>query len=82
VDRRRGDVRDLVPVNEAVAVVMRLDDQAVKNVEFGHLEDMLHRPELRPRGRHDRGTGLEGHVRDGCAVDHVRLLAKRQTVAR
>lgn len=71
VNRRRGDVRDLVAVDETEAVVMRLDGQAVKEVEFRYLEDVLDRPELRPRGRHDRGAGLEGHVGDGSAVGHV-----------
>jgi hypothetical protein len=68
--RSRRDLVDLVAVDEAVTVVVRLDHYAVEEILARDLEDVLDRSELGPGRRDDRRPDLQGHVRDGPTRVH------------
>jgi hypothetical protein len=73
---RRGDLGDLVPVDESMAL-FRAHDDPVELVELGYLQNVNDLPELGAGRTKYRSSIGEGKIRDWFSFIHDDLLCGR-----
>ena len=64
-------LRDLIAIDETETVA-RLDGDAVKEIQLGNLQDVVHVAELGSVGGDDRRSDGQRQIRDRASVFHER----------